>query len=375
MLFWITAALLTLGACLAVLLPFARRNEPGASAREHDLEVYRDQLAEVDRDAERGIIGKAEAEQARAEIGRRILRMAEGDGEAQTGDGARPAARWAALAAVLAVPLISWGLYGSIGSPDMPPQPLRERLSRNPADSTIDELIARAEGHLAANPADGKGWEVVAPIYLRMGRHEDSVQAYRNAIRLLGPNATREAGLGEALAAGAEGRVGADAQAALRRALAHEPENPKARFYLATASAQQGEMAEAVAGWRALVDSAPADSPWRQAAEQALRQVALADAETGPAQDDIEAAADMSAEDRDAMIEGMVASLDERLQENPRDTEGWKRLIRSYMVLGRPKQAQEALERAMAALGAESDEAEEIKSFAATFQLQEADRQ
>lgn len=374
MLFWITVAVLTLGACLAVLLPMAGRRAPAATTREHDLEVYRDQLAEVDRDAGRGLIGEAEAEQARAEIGRRILRLGEAADLKEPGHDESSAMRWTALAAVLAVPLISWGIYAGIGSPALPAQPLQERLAKNPADSTIEELVARAEKHLAANPSDGQGWEVVAPIYLRMGRSEDALRAYENAIRLLGSNAAREAGLGEALTARAEGRVDADAQAAFGRALTHEPENPKARFYLATASAQQGQMAEAAAGLRAMIASAPADSPWRQAAEQALQRMADAP-QAGPAQGDIEAAAGMSAEDRGAMIEGMVASLDERLRQNPRDKEGWKRLIRSYMVLGKAEQARDALERAIAALGAGSDEASEIEAFAATLQMQEADRQ
>ena len=351
----------------------ARRDAAGASTREHDLEVYRDQLAEVDRDAARGLLGEAEAEQARAEIGRRILRLGSSDGPPQGGRGNSSAMRWTALAAVLAVPMISWSVYGSIGSPAMPAQPLQERLAKNPAEATIDELVARAERHIAANPSDGQGWDVVAPVYLRIGRHGDSVRAYESAIRLLGSSAARQAGLGKALMAGEAGQVGAEAQAAFRRALAHEADNAEARFYLATASAQQGRVAEAAAEWRALIEAAPADSPWRRAAEQALRQ--MAEADPRPAQSDMQAAAKLSAEDRVAMIEGMVASLDERLRQNPQDKEGWMRLIRSYMVLGETEQARDALARGLEALGAATNEAEELKSFAATLQLQEADRQ
>jgi cytochrome c-type biogenesis protein CcmH len=97
------------------------------------------------------------------------------------------------------VPLVSWGLC-QIGSPDLPSQPLSERLAKNPADSSVDELVARAEAHLAANPSDGRGWDVLAPVYLRMQRFSDAAAAYRNAIRLDGDSAARQAGLGAAIA-------------------------------------------------------------------------------------------------------------------------------------------------------------------------------
>ncbi|TGV50678.1 c-type cytochrome biogenesis protein CcmI, partial [Mesorhizobium sp. M2D.F.Ca.ET.160.01.1.1] len=99
--------------------------------------------------------------------------------------------------------------YVKLGSPDLPSQPLSERLGKNPADSSVDELVARAEAHLAANPSDGRGWDVLAPVYLRMQRFADAAAAYRNAIRLDGDSAVRQAGLGEAIAGAAGGIVSA----------------------------------------------------------------------------------------------------------------------------------------------------------------------
>src|SRR6185312_4798937 len=151
--FWIVAALLTLGASLAILLPMLRIDEGAAAAGAYDIEVYRDQLAELDRDAARGLIRPAEAEEARAEIGRRILQAHRDQNSRKTAASGRNG-RLLASAAVLAVPLVSWGLYGVLGSPDLPPEPLAARLAKNPADSTIDELVARAERHLAAVPSD-----------------------------------------------------------------------------------------------------------------------------------------------------------------------------------------------------------------------------
>lgn len=369
MLFWVIAAVLTLGASLAVLLPLAGRPKPEASDTAHDLEVYRDQLSEVDRDLARGLIQPAEAEQARAEIGRRILRLSTSP-QKQDGGERSFSLRLIPVVAVLAVPLVSWGIYARLGSPDIPSQPLSERLAKNPADSTVDELVARAETHLAANPSDGRGWEVLAPIYMRMQRFSDSARAYDNTIRLLGSNADRQSGLGEALVNAAGGTIAPDARAAFEAALKDDPSNPKARFFLAMASAQDGRMEEAVAGWTRMRDDLPQSSPWRSAAEQALAQAGLVTTARGPGQEEVEAAASMSAEDRAEMIAGMVERLDERLRQNPKDEEGWKQLIRSHLVLGDEAKAREALGRAVEALGADSEQGRALIAFAASNGLE-----
>ena len=371
MLFWVIAAILTLGASLAVLLPLAGGAKGASNAGDHDLEVYRDQLSELDRDMARGLIQPGEAEEARAEIGRRILRLGSAGQSAQTPRPSR-SARLVATAAVLAVPLVSWGLYGALGSPDLPSQPLAERLAKNPADSSVDELVARAEAHLAANPTDGKGWDVLAPIYLRLQRYPDAVTAYRNAIRLDGDSAVRQAGLGEAIASAAGGIVSADAQGAFEAALQLEPANAKANFYLAVGLAQEGRKAEAVAAWQKMLGQLAPDSPWRNAVQQALAEaagpaVAEGKLTPGPDAQQVEAAQQMSPQDRQAMIETMVAGLDDRLKQNPRDEEGWMRLIRSYVVLGKADQARDALGRAVAVFGAGSEEAKKFNAFAASL--------
>jgi cytochrome c-type biogenesis protein CcmH len=372
--FWIVAALLTLGASLAILSPMLRSGEAAAAAGAYDIEVYRDQLAELDRDADRGLIRPTEAEEARAEIGRRILRAGRSRNSARRTGGGR-SGRLLASAAVLAVPLVSWSLYGVLGSPDLPSEPLAARLAKNPADSTMDELVARAERHLASVPSDVRGWDVLAPIYVRMSRFSDAANAYRTAIRLGGSNAAREAGLGEALAAEQGGMISADAAAAFEKALAIDPKDAKARFFLATAQAQHGKTDEAAGNWRAMLNDLPPDSPWRSAVEQAL--AALADGSSappasgtsGPTRDQVAAADSMSAGDRAAMIEGMVARLDDELRKNPADPEGWRRLVRSYVVLGRKTEAQDALKRGVAALGADSAAARELDRFAASLGL------
>lgn len=375
MVFWFVAALLTFGASVAVLLPLTassrRSRSPG---QQHDLAVYRDQLAELDRDAARGLIGPEDAETARAEIARRIIKADSGE---QTTSGT---ARWSfagrmlGAAAVLMVPLVSWGLYATLGSPAIPSQPLQARLAQNPADSSVEELIARAEGHLAANPQDGRGWDVLAPIYLRLGRYDQAVTAYRNAIRLEGASAAREAGLGEALTNAGGGVVSAGAQQAFERALQLEPAQPKARFFLAVAMLQDGRTDEAVKAWEAMGADLAEDSPWRepvaQAVAEARARVAADDKQdNGPTQAEIDAAASMTSGDRQAMIETMVAGLDQKLRENPQDADGWMKLVRSYVVLGKMQEARGALDRGLEALGAASDGGRRLKELAAGLDI------
>ncbi|MDQ2704516.1 MAG: c-type cytochrome biogenesis protein CcmI, partial [Pseudomonadota bacterium] len=324
------------------------------------------------------LIQPTEAGEARAEIARRIIKADKAASSASaTGHGG--SVRAIGMAAVLAVPLVSWGIYAAIGSPDLPSQPLSARLEKNPADSTVDELVAQAEAHLAANPDDGRGWDVLAPIYARLGRYGEAVTAYRNAIRLGGASGARESGLGEAIAGMAGGLVTTEAQAAFSRALELEPGQPKANFYLASALAQEGKIGEAVAAWQAMSAALPADSPWRGAIAQAVAEAKTMTAaaesgnDTGPTQEEIDAVAGMSADDRSAMIETMVAGLDEKLRQNPHDLEGWTRLVRSYHVLGRADAARDALKRGMAALGEHGDEAEKLAAMSNALGLTAAE--
>jgi cytochrome c-type biogenesis protein CcmH len=375
--FWVVAALLTLGSCLAILWPLMRPLKDAAAGGAHDIEVYRDQLSELERDSARGLISPAEADEARAEIARRILRADQRRAAGAPAVNGRTG-KWVVTAAVLAVPLISWGLYSLIGSPGLPGEPLAERLAKNPADSSVGELVARAEAYLAKNPSDARGWEVLAPIYVRMNRFSDAVSAYRNAIRLAGDSAMLEAGLGEAMAGADGGVISAEAGAAFHKALQLEPSNEKARFFLATAAAQDGRTQEAATALHAMLAGLPLDSPWHGVVNEALAGLSANSAvasgnagraATGPTAADVKAAAGMSGTDRLKMIEGMVAGLDRKLRENPADPEGWRRLVRSYKVLGKDKEAEDAVRRGVAALGAGTSQAKDLQTFAASLGL------
>jgi cytochrome c-type biogenesis protein CcmH len=164
--------------------------------------------------------------------------------------------------------------------------------------------------------------------------------------------------------------VSADAEAAFEKALALDPKNAKARFFLAAGKAQSGRRDEAVRDWRAMLADLPPDSPWRAATEEALASADKEPASTsGPTQDQMAAAASMSSGDRAAMIETMVSRLDGELRKNPDNPDGWRRLVRSYMVLGKKTEAEDARKRGVAALGKDSEAAKELDTFAASLGL------
>ena len=139
---------------------------------------------------------------------------------------------------------------------------------------------------------------MIAPIYLRLGRFDDAVKARRNALRLNGETAERQTELGEALVAAANGVVTAEAKAAFERAVALDPSDVKARYFLGLAAEQDGDREQAVAIWRAMLAGAPPDAPWVEfvrAGAGARRRCGIA---PGPSDDQVAAASDLSPEQR-----------------------------------------------------------------------------
>lgn len=360
MVFWILAALFTLAASVAVMFPFLRPQKAAAEV-EHDLAVYRDQLFELESEVKRGLISNEDGAEARAEIGRRIIKLSADEKSAAAHKGFRRTSRFVAAAAILTVPLLSWGLYSVLGSPGTPGMPLAERLQMDPAQASVAELIGRAETHLAINPQDIRGWETLAPVYMRLGRYQDAVKAYRQIIALGGSKANLEALLGEAFVGLSGGVVTSEAEAVFQKALELEPKEPRARFFLSLGLAQEGKLDEARMVWSEMVAELPQDSPWRAVAQEALTGDAGGAEANVPAQADVEQGNTSGQQD---MIEGMVAGLDARLKDNPNDPEGWQRLVRSYVVLKRLKEAQDALERGIDALGKDGVAAKELEAFA-----------
>lgn len=365
MLFWILVAILTAAVAVALVLPLMRAASPLPSPHSHDIEVYRDQLDELARDREAGLISGADAELARAEIGRRLIAASAADASNAESVSRRLGSKRLAQAFVLlCLPAVGLCLYLTTGSPGVPAQPLAARLA-NPGED-INILIAKAENHLALNPDDGAGWDLLAPIYMRSGRVDDAVAAYDRAIRLLGPTAARLGGYAETLIVQSGGLVTAAAQDALKQALALDANDPRSEFYLALGLKQEGKRGDALAAFRKLAGTSPAGAPWLPLVNQHIAELTAGEPGAGgqslgnPTSEDIAAAEGMSAGDRQAMIRGMVDGLAGRLKENPDNFEGWMRLIRAYVVLDQRDKAEDALREGLQAFPAGGDEGKQL---------------
>src|SRR3954454_12656093 len=161
MMLWVVFALMTAAAVLAVLWPLGRARM--AAPAGNDLVVYQDQLAEIERDRAANRIPETEAEAARIEVSRRLLAAADAAGKRTEPTSVAWRRRAAAIAALVLMPLGACALYLHLGSPDLPGEPLAARSGTPPEQRSLASLVAQVEAHLARNPDDGRGWEVIAP--------------------------------------------------------------------------------------------------------------------------------------------------------------------------------------------------------------------
>jgi len=381
MLLWIAFAVLTAAVLAAVLAPLARPGHPEeADAEAGTLAVYRHQLSEIEAERARGLIGAAEAEAARLEVSRRLLASAAGS--ERGGPHAAPAralleSRHAsiALATAIAVPLLALSLYLAHGSPGMPSSPFAARTDAASDQAELARMVAKVEARLREAPEDGKGWEVIAPVYLKLGRFRDAANAYANAARLQGETAKLLAGLAEASVLASDGLVTEQARTAYEKILAVDPRRVEPRFWLAMAKEQDGRLAEALADYTALLTEAPPEAPYRAPLDMRIKEVsarigkAAAAEPVGPTAADVEAAAKLSQEQRAQMIAAMVEGLSQRLKRNGKDLPGWLRLLNAYTVLGRKDDARAALAEARRNFDGDARALSELSNLAASLGL------
>ena len=360
---WIVFALLTGAAVFSVLWPLAHV-PAGSSRRDADLAFYRSEVEGIGRDVASGLMSPEDAEVAKAEAARRLLAGAGADAGMKAAS--TRSRRIAAIAAIVLVPAVTIGLYVFIGSPDIADQPLAARLAAPAERMDIAAAVARIEQHLAAEPNDGRGWELIAPVYLRMGRAADAANAYAKAITVLGDSADRETARGEALMAAAGGQVSPEATAAFDAALRLDKDAPGPRFYQGLAAQQAGDTEKATKIWTDLVAAAPPGAPWVEVVKQQLAALG-APIPRGP---QAEAIAGMAPEARNEAIRGMVAALGERLAAKGGSVEEWTRLVRAYGVRGEKDKARAALADARKALNADETARPRLDAIAREFGLE-----
>ncbi len=375
--FWILAALLSAVTVLAVARPLLRRADavsdhamPRVAA---DVAVYKDRIAEIETELARGLITQAEAEAARIEIARRLLASSSGDATPAKSSGTSPAATAGAsnerafMIVACAIPAIALGIYTTLGSPSLPGRPVAERLAQAPSPGAdVEELIARVEARLRADPRDGQGWDVLAPVYLRLERYQEAADAFQRAIDTIGETTRRLSGLAESSVMANDGIVTETARKAYQRILELEPGRPDAVFGLALAKEQDGDLDEAEAAYRRLAQETPPQAPWRAFLMERLEAIAerRGGGASGPSETAAEAVAGLPEAQRRQVIQQMVDGLAQRLKANGRDIEGWQKLMRSWTVLGDNKKAEAALLDARKALAGDEKALIELNAFA-----------
>jgi cytochrome c-type biogenesis protein CcmH len=371
MLFWIFCAVLTAGVIAALSRPLvaARAGEEPAAP---DLDVYRDQLREIERDQARGLLTETEAEASRVEISRRVLTNAGANARrSHTGSGGDRTARTVLYAIAAGIPVLALSFYLALGSPDIPGSPASERLARTTGTTAkVAALVSEVEARLRERPDDGRGWDVIAPVYMHLGRYTDAANAYARAIALEGETAQRLAGFAEATAIANNNIVTERARKAFEKVLELEPSRLEPRYWLALAKEQDGDLVEAGAAYRALLEALPADAPWRPLVVERLEAVSgpagqgAKDASAAPSAADIAAGAQLPPAERTQMIAQMVEGLAQKLKANGKDLAGWQKLLRSYTVLGEFDKAERALTAARDALAGDRQALSELNAYA-----------
>ncbi|WP_050932038.1 c-type cytochrome biogenesis protein CcmI [Aestuariivita boseongensis] len=377
MTFWILTSVLALAVAFVLGLALMRSRAGAEPAAAYDLRVYRDQLKEVERDLARGVLSGEDAERIRAEVSRRIL-AADAQVQAETAQGGARGRGALAAAVVAGVLLIggSLALYNEIGAPGYGDLALADRLelaeearanrpSQEEAEASLPPqsqrsdvspdfvaLMERLRETVAARPDDLQGHVLLARNESALGNFTAAYQAQARVIELMGPAVTAAAwtDYADMLILAAGGYVSPRAEDALTRALQIDPRNGPARYYIGLMLAQNGRPDQAFAMWRQLLGEGPEGAPWIEPIRLQIEEMAFragvnnfvlpeANVLPGPSQEQMDAAGDMSAEDRMEMIEGMVSGLASRLATEGGPPEEWARLIGSLGVLGREADA------------------------------------
>lgn len=360
---WMILTLMAVLTAVGLAIPLVRRHDAARSARSDTLGVLKEQLGELEAQAASGALAEPEADALKSDLKRRVL---------AEGRRAEPEARplnertllYLALGTVAIVTLAGTGLYLKIGRPDVPASPTAPGAQQaaggeGAPHGDAGAVIAQLEQQMQQNPNNPEGWRMLGWSYMQTGRNAEAATAYGKAAALDPGNAEYHSAQGEATVLASSGTVTPDAQAAFRKAVAADPSDPRARYYLGVARDQGGDPQGAINDWIALLKSAPPDAPWaaevRQYVEKvaAERQINLAGRlppvasasmapSRGPTAEQMAAAQGMNEGDRAQMIQGMVTGLAARLKENPKDLAGWQQLMRARMVLGQTSEAQAA---------------------------------
>ncbi|KXJ56164.1 MAG: cytochrome C biogenesis protein [Thalassospira sp. Nap_22] len=340
-----------------------------------DLAVYRDQLSEIDRDIERGVLSAEQADAARTEVQRRILAADQRIKKQQPTDTIQQTSANKPVRAIAAGFIVlfiagGFGLYLDLGNPTMPDRPITGRTDEINAvrmaqtadedrQSVLNRAVSDLSQRLLENPDDLRAWELLGASLMALGRPEEAQTAFLETVKRSGRDGDYLAMYAESLIRSNNGQINTTARGVLREAEKTDSTDPRIQFYLGLADAQEGNVGAAVDRWIALANGAPGDAPWLPMVVGRINEAALAqgidiegrlnlaeNTSPGPSQEDIAAAQEMTPEEQQQMIMSMVNGLAERLEAEPNNPDGWARLMQAYMVLGREDDAKAAFEKA-----------------------------
>ncbi|MEM6499950.1 MAG: c-type cytochrome biogenesis protein CcmI, partial [Pseudomonadota bacterium] len=353
---------------------------------------------EIERDKARGILSDDEAQSAKLEISRRLLSVAdktEADLAPTPGSMSEQSRVRLAGVAAGAVTVIAMASYLILGSPGLPGQPHAERAKMDPRNLPVAELIARVEARLQTNPDDARGWDVIAPIYLRQKAYRRAVHAYQRTIQLNGESPRRLAQYAESILGATNGLVNDTVRSTYEKLLKLRPDYHPAKFWLAMRHEQQGQREQAISAYRKMLEDRSLPGQMRTMVRQRLTAMNGARApnktnadkagsneagsseagssEAGRApelsQEARQSMASLTPEQRQQRIRQMVEGLAERLKADGGDLNEWQRLVRAYMVLGDKEKAIAALQSAQAAFASMPGQLEQLAAFAKSLGL------
>lgn len=408
MLFWILTGAVVLVLSVALVAALLRGRRETGPAEAFDLQIYRDQLREVVADAESGKIPADEAERLKVEISRRLLAADAKVHEARTTD-TQPRLGGYVAAGVMALVLVAggFGLYTRLGAPGYPDLPRQMRIdqaaatlndrpsqaeveARQPASAPVDvpedyqQLVAQLREAVASRPDDIQGHQLLVRHEAALGNFKAAYEAQARLVELKGDTATVRdlTDLADMMVIAAGGYVSPEAQAVLQKVLARDPSNGVARFYGGLLMAQTGRPDQGFRMWDRLLRESDANDPWVAPIRAQIEDLAFRAGESnyslpapsgrGPTQADIDAASEMSAEDRMEMIRGMVGNLSDKLAAEGGPPEEWARLITSLGVLEETGQARAIFTEAQTVFAGNDAALAEIRQAAERAGLVEA---
>jgi len=361
MILW--SAIFILAAIVAVAMFFAgRRGIPDSEqfGQASSEEQFRVQLTEIEADAKFSRLNPAEAEAAKAEIARELMRQRAADAaDAADADAAgvqmvprEKFLNFAIPATSAFVAVLAIGVYMLLGSPEQPSVPYADHIAAvEKTQAEFGNAITRVEQQLKTNPDNVRGWSVIAPAYMQARRYQDAANAFRKILQLSTPTAEMKTNLAEALMMVNNGQITPEVTSLLQSAADMDETNVRARFYLAGEATRAGEWDNAIARWNKLIGMAGGGEPWLKIAEEGLavataRGVTPAAAQQA-ASDQTQPASGTSSQS-DA-IKNMVEGLSARLMDKGGTLEEWTRLVRSQLVLGETAKARKSYLLARAA--------------------------